>query len=267
MMNGTINETSTQKRFTIFILTYREPCDLSGKLIFERCADSLLRTVPREKYYLYIGLNEASGAVRKRADEYLDRGDADLVVDSPRNICKEGMYSLLMRHVKTEFVIRIDDDTHFCAPWLGELEEEIACDANKQVAEWGRVPHLVPIREGTSEQSALGVEDIKKQSWFTGRPLRGVPSCSGGFACSRMEALCTVGYPHNDFAPVFEEDNILGMALWQQDWLVRNIPLAWNRDVIMLGDEEGFGSRTDRNHPRPIWDGSMDGIRIKQGLR
>ncbi|HZV13403.1 MAG TPA: hypothetical protein VFA55_09335 [Candidatus Kapabacteria bacterium] len=262
-MRGSNTTALSEKRFTIFVLTYHEPRDLSGTLIFERCVDSILRTAPGDKFHLYIGLNEPTETVKKRADKYLDEGAADLVVDSPRNICKEGMYSILMDRLRTEFVIRVDDDTHFLAPWLDELEEEIAYDTKRQVAEWGRVQHFVPICEGVSKQSALGVDDVKKQSWYRDKPLRGVPSCSGGFVCSRVEALRAVGYPHNNFAPIFEEDNILGMALWQQGWLLRNIPLAWNRDILMLGDEEGFGSRTDRQNPRPVWDECMDGITVK----
>ncbi|HET7152909.1 MAG TPA: hypothetical protein VFJ29_04020, partial [Candidatus Kapabacteria bacterium] len=65
-MNEIVNETPAEKRFTLFVLTYGEPRDLSGKLIFERCVDSLLRTVPREKYFLFIGLNEVAESVRKR---------------------------------------------------------------------------------------------------------------------------------------------------------------------------------------------------------
>lgn len=246
-------------RFTLFILASGNHAPL-----FFRCINSVLRFTPRDRVRIFVALSAACDESRNYAKELLEHGAIDLVLDSERNGAKELCYTLLMRHVETEFVIRIDDDTHFLAPWLDELEREIAYDVDGIVGEWGRVVHFAPVKFGATEQGALGADDVKAMPWFRGKSMRGAGCASGGFVCSRTKALREIGYCFPDAPPSWMEDNWTGEALHQTDWAIRDIPLAWS-DKLKLGDEIGCGSRTDRAKPREVWDGTMDGITITEG--
>lgn len=262
------------KLFTIFICTYNAQRTPDGILLIQRCLDSVLKYTLRDKVNIFVGANaideeEGKGkwdAPRLYLEDKLEKGDIDLLIISKENIGKEGIYTLLMRRVETEYVIFIDDDTHFHGDILTEIEEEIAYDKEGLVAEWGRIAGFVPIGKITEQSiygTSLGANDIRRQTWFKGKPLFGVPACSGGFVVCRTEALRSVGYPAcTDNFAIFAEDTILGMALYQQGWTLRNLPLAWDIDKIGFGDERGIGSRTERGKPRKIWNGEMQGIEV-----
>lgn len=252
------------KPFTLFIVTYRNPSDNNGKLLIKRCLESVFEYFPREKCNIFVGCNEVAPTTADELRELYNEGAIDLLVVSKDNICKEGMAQIFMQYVDTPYIIFIDDDTHFHGDVLTEIEEEIAYDTEGIVAEWGRVAGFVPVGKVTQQSTfgtSIGIEDVRKQAWFTGKPLYGVQAIAGGFAVARTEALKQVDYPSNEFA-IYAEDIILGMGLYQQGWAVRNAPVFWDRDKVSFGDERGVGSRTERGKPRKIWNGEMEGIEV-----
>jgi hypothetical protein len=204
---------------------------------------------------IHIGCNSCSPKTVSALRNFKDDGKIDTLVESSFNINKDPMMRVLLEFVKTEYVLWMDDDSHFTGPWYSELLKFV-----------NHKPFDCAGHVFFCHKSNEYKEFLKSRPWFKDDESFSDPThkdivwfATGGCFLVRTSLLTENGFP--DQAMVKKQDDLLlGDLISQKKGRLVQFPQTL-MDVVRIsdGDRRGTGESSDgwRHFKAKIGDDSL----------
>ena len=206
-----------------------------------RCVDSLTKFAEnREKLQIHVGCSECSDRVVQELSDRYANGQIDSLFLCRKNINKDPMMRILLQRVETEYLLWLDDDSHFIEKgWDTALFDFISRETDLDVA-----GHIYFCHRDESYTNF-----VKNRPWFRGREPEDdrVFFATGGCWLARTSFLLSHGFP--DWKMVKKlDDLLLGDLCFQQNGNLKDFShdkAIMDKVKISDGDRRGAGEGDD----------------------